>query len=268
MNFGDIFTILLTQPLTNILVAYYQGLQFLNIPFALGISIILVTISLRFVLFPLTSSQIKASRKMQDIAPDIAKVKEDHKGDKKKQQAAMMKLYKENGVNPAKGCLPVIVQMPIIWGLYRVLLNVVNIDTVDKIGEINRLMYFPSLNLNTLWNTTLFGLQLSASPSSQFTSNPAIIVVPLLTAFFQLILSKMMMPEKKIDSKKNDFQTTFMKQTLMIFPVMVGVFSFSLPLGLSLYWNAFTIFGIFQQQYLVGQGGLKLWTDKLASFRS
>lgn len=92
MGIGDIFTVLFTQPLTNVLVAYYQALQFVGIPFALGLSIILVTVTIRLALYPLTSSQIRASRKMQDIAPHISKVREDHKEDKKKQQAEMMRL--------------------------------------------------------------------------------------------------------------------------------------------------------------------------------
>jgi YidC/Oxa1 family membrane protein insertase len=89
--------------------------------------------------------------------------------------------------------------------------------------------------------------------------NPAILLVPVLTGVLQLIFSKMMAPEKPVQAKQDDFQATFAKQSLFIFPVMIGVFSFQLPFGLSLYWNAFTLFGIIQQYFLVGLGGLKQW---------
>jgi YidC/Oxa1 family membrane protein insertase len=92
MDIGLIFNILLNQPITNLLVICYQLLHFLHIPFALGFSIILLTCIIRAILFPLTSSQIKMSKKMQDMAPHISKLKEKHKSDKKKQQEEMIRL--------------------------------------------------------------------------------------------------------------------------------------------------------------------------------
>ena len=121
MNIGAIFTVLFTQPITNILVLCYQLFMFLHVPFALGFSIIALTTIIRLVLLPFTTSQIRASKKMQDLAPHLSLLKEKHKGDKKKHQEEMMKLYKNHGVNPASGCLPVILQIPIIWSLYHVL---------------------------------------------------------------------------------------------------------------------------------------------------
>jgi YidC/Oxa1 family membrane protein insertase len=156
MNIGAIFTILLTQPITNLLVGCYQLFAFLHIPFALGFSIILLTFIIRLVLYPFTASQIKTSKKMQDMAPHISNLKAKHKSDKKKQQEEMMKLYSEYGVNPAAGCLPVIIQIPIIWSLYHVLSTVVNANSVAKLKEINHLMYFDGLKLTKLWEVTFF----------------------------------------------------------------------------------------------------------------
>lgn len=259
MDIGLIFTILLNQPITNLLVGCYQLLELLNIPFALGFSIIALTFIIRFILYPFTAAQIKTSKKMQDMAPHISKLKVKHKSDKKKQQEEMMKLYAEFGVNPAAGCLPVIVQIPIIWGLYHVLSTVVAANSLNKLKEINNLLYFDGLKLTKLWETTFFGIPLAPSPSQLMNDMPLILLVPILTGVLQLIFSKMMAPEKPYDPKATDFQTTFAKQSLFIFPIMIGVFSFQLPFGLSLYWNAFTLFGILQQYYLVGLGGLKQW---------
>ncbi len=259
MDIGLIFNILLNQPITNLLVTCYQALNFLHIPFALGFSIILLTCIIRAILYPLTASQIKMSKKMQDMAPHISKLKEKHKSDKKKQQEEMMKLYAEFGVNPAAGCLPVILQIPIIWGLYHVLSTVVNANSLAKLKEINNLIYFDGLKLTKLWEVTFFGIPLAKSPAQLLSEMPLIILVPVITGVLQLVFSKMMAPEKPYDAKADDFQATFAKQSLFIFPVMIAVFSFQLPFGLSLYWNAFTLFGILQQYFLVGLGGLKQW---------
>ncbi|MEK7160224.1 MAG: YidC/Oxa1 family membrane protein insertase, partial [Patescibacteria group bacterium] len=91
---------------------------------------------------------------------------------------------------------------------------------------------------------------------------------------FQFIQSKMMLPvvsasdkklstEKKGEKKPDDFATAFQTQSLYIFPIMIGFFSYTFPIGLSLYWNTFTIFGIMQQYKISGLGGLKEWKDKL-----
>lgn len=266
MNIGAIFTILLTQPITNLLVGSYQLLQFLHIPFALGFSIIVLTFIIRLILYPFTASQIRMSRKMQDMAPHISNLKAKHKDDKKKQQEEMMKLYAEFGVNPAAGCLPVIIQIPIIWGLYGVLNKVVTINAVGKLKDLNNGLYFDWMKLQHLWDVTFFGIPLSKSPAELINHNPAIILVPVITGVLQLIFSKMMAPETPPTGKQDDFQATFAKQSLFIFPIMIGFFSFRLPFGLSLYWNAFTIFGILQQYFLVGLGGVKQWQVLLQKY--
>src|SRR5258706_9402035 len=116
----------LKLPILYVLIAIYQLLLFLHVPFTLGFSIIVLTIIVRLILWPLTGSQLKTSHKMQKIAPHINRLKEKHKGDAKTLQAETMKLYKEHGVNPLAGCLPVLIQLPIIWGLYGLLNDIVN----------------------------------------------------------------------------------------------------------------------------------------------
>lgn len=263
MNIGLLFNILLNQPITNLLVTCYQLLQFLHVPFALGFSIIALTFIIRLILYPFTAQQIKTSKKMQDMAPHISNLKAKHKDDKKKQQEEMMKLYAEFGVNPAAGCLPVVIQLPIIWGLYHVLSTAVSTNSLTKLKELNNLLYSDSLKLTKLWEVTFFGIPLAQAPSHLMKDMPFIILVPVLTGVLQLIFSKMMAPEKPYAVKEDDFQATFAKQSLFIFPIMIAVFSYQLPFGLSLYWNAFTLFGILQQYFLVGLGGLKQWQKYL-----
>ena len=91
---GNIFNLLLIQPMINILVGIYDGLTYLHIPSALGFSIILLTVVIRFILYPLTTSQLKASKKMQELTPHINKLKDKHKNDAQRLQSETMALYK------------------------------------------------------------------------------------------------------------------------------------------------------------------------------
>jgi len=275
MDFGALFTILFINPITNLLVACYKLLFILGIPYALGFSIILLTIIIKLIIYPLASAQIKSAHKIQKISPHMAAIREKHKDDKKRQQEEMMKLYREHGVNPAAGCVPVLVQIPILWSLYSVLTNIVGVASLEAINKINSILYFDALKLTKLWDTHFFFLPLAGIPSQMFSSAPYIVFIPLVTGVLQFVLSKMMVPpsapkpkgkEKDKDKKKEeDFQTMFQTQSLFIFPVMIGFFSFSLPVGLSLYWNTFTLFGILQQYRLAGPGGLEPWIKQLQS---
>jgi YidC/Oxa1 family membrane protein insertase len=259
----QIFDTLFTVPLTNILIAFYQLLTFLHIPFAVGFAIILMTAFIRVLLYPLMAAQIKSAKKMQDVAPKLSDIKEKHKKDKAKQQQEMMKLYKTHNINPASGCIPVLVQFPVLIALYHSLTKVVSLNTPDAIAKVNDTLYFSFLHLDKAWDPTLFGISLAQSPSSLFTSMPLILLAPLLTAVLQFFLSKMMLPAVPVKAKKDDFQTAIQTQSMYIFPLMIGYFSYSLPFGLSLYWNTFTLFGILQQYRLVGFGGLTPWIEKL-----
>jgi YidC/Oxa1 family membrane protein insertase len=273
---GNFFTVVLVNPIINILLLLYQVFAFFHIPYALGFSIIGLTVVIRFILYPLTTSQLQASMKMQKIAPHLSKLKDKYKGDNARIQQETLNLYKEHGINPAAGCLPILIQMPLIWALYYVLQRVVNVKF--GIVEINKIVYFDFLKLHSAWDSSFFGLSLGAMPSKIIsTVGPLILLIPILTGVFQFILSKMMIPaktgievlEKDIEKKGNidkkdagDFASAFQTQSMFIFPIMIGFFSFSFPIGLSLYWNTFTIFGIIQQYKVMGLGGLNEWIKK------
>lgn len=156
MTNPSIFNEVLVWPITNLLVGIYHILNFIHLPYALGFSIIALTVVIRIVLYPLTNSQLRASKKMQELNPHIANLKAKHKGDAKTLQAETMKLYKEHGVNPAAGCLPVLVQLPIIWGLYSVLRNVVNPNSTAVLKSINQIVYFSGLKLSHAWDPSFF----------------------------------------------------------------------------------------------------------------
>ncbi len=291
---GNLFNTLLINPIINVLVALYQALTLIHMPYALGFAIIGLTVIIRLILYPLMHSQLKASKKMQDLAPHLNTLKEKHKGDAKRLQEAQMALYKEHGVNPLAGCLPLLIQFPLLIALYNVLGHVVALKPEAVVAYINSIVYFPWLKLTQPWNTTFFGLPLGQHPSQLFAAVPLILLIPVITAGLQFIQSKMMVsapiapttanPVKKGKGNKKqlvksadakamadkkddtaDFAKTFQTQSLYIFPIMLGYLSFSFPIGLSLYWNTFTLFGILQQYQISGWGGMEGLVSKIRS---
>lgn len=248
----DIFNTTLVNPIINILVLIYKALLFLGVPFTLGFSIIALTVLIRLIIYPLTQSQIRSMQQMQELKPHLDKIKEKHKDDRRRQQTETMRLYKERGINPATGCLTMLIQIPIFIALYSVFLRVVGGDAEAIVREINKVLYSSWLHLDKVWDPNFLGISLAASPINSWRLAPILLVVPFLTALLQFIQSKMMSPTaaKSQPNQKDDFQKAMQTQMLYFLPLMIGFFSFSFPVGLSLYWNTFTIFGIIQQYSL------------------
>lgn len=272
---GNIFDKFLVVPIVNVLVVFYQLLAAAQVPYALGFAIILLTVFIRLLLYPLTTAQLKASKKMQELSPHLTRVREKHKGDAARVQQETMRLYKEHGVNPAAGCLPVLIQIPVIWALYTVLQKIVMLNGKSIVSEINKMLYdIPGLQLTSPWDPHFFGIPLGQSPAQLFQAmGPIVLAIAVITGVLQLIQSKMMFAKpaasektqevKKEEKKSDDFSSIMQTQSLYIFPVMIGFFSHTLPVGLSLYWNTFTIFGILQQYKIQGLGGLSDWKEKI-----
>src|SRR5579872_2144503 len=186
MNFFDI---ILINPILNVMVAIYQLLTSLHVPSALGFSIILLTIVIRLILYPFMHQSLRQQKKMQQLTPHINKLKEKHKNDAKRLQMEQMALFKEHGVNPASGCLVMLVQIPILIGLYNVLLKAVHSTSLH---DINSRLYFDGLKLHQLWDTTFFGLSLAHTPKDLLPHVGFwILIVAVITGALQLIQSKM-----------------------------------------------------------------------------
>ena len=173
---GNGFHFILFVPMINLLVALYHIFNYIHLPYALGFAIIALTVLIRLVLYPLTNAQLRASKKMQELTPHLNRLKEKHKNDAKTLQAETMKLYKEFGVNPAAGCLPVIIQLPLIWALYQALYQIVKPGAAN-LAQINHMLYNNSLKLTSSWDVTFFTLPLAQSPSNLYKTLPIIIFV-------------------------------------------------------------------------------------------
>lgn len=259
---------LLVWPIINLLVAFYKFFEWLHFPGPLGFAVIALTIIIRLILYPLMAAQMKSAKKMQKLKPHLDAINAKHKDDKKALQQAQLDLYKEHGVNPAAGCLPLLVQMPVLIALYNVFYQVLqNGNITNLVSDINHVVYASSLRLSDL-DLTFFGMNLGVKPSEWTTHGMWLLAIPVITAGLQWWQSKLMIPstssgpavptsrpgqklakvEKKDEEKKpEDTAMEMQKQMAMITPVMFGIFAYQFPLGLALYWNVFGLFGIIQQ---------------------
>jgi YidC/Oxa1 family membrane protein insertase len=269
MNIIDLLKLIwsngLVNPILNVLVAFYKGFEYLHIPGPLGFAVIGLTIVIRLLLYPLMQAQLKSAKKMQSLKPHMDALNIKHKNDKQALQQAQLALYKEHGINPAAGCLPLLIQMPVLIALYSVFYQVLNNGNLVKVVEnINKVVYSPAMKITTL-DLTFFGVNLGIKPNQWQTHGWWLLSVPVITAALQWWQSKLMMQtapkaaivEKKPSSAKatagkdekpqEDTAMEMQKQMAIITPLMFGYFAFQFPLGLALYWNVFGLFGIMQQ---------------------
>lgn len=264
------FELLLTTPILNVLVAIFKLFESFSVPGALGFAIIVLTLIIRFILWPLTTTQLKSSQKMAALKPHLAEIKKTHGHDKVKHQQEVSKLYKQHGVNPIAGCLPLLLQIPVFIGLYNVLLNIVEFEKTDFLKSINDRLYFQSLHLEKIPQTDFLGFNLASEPSQWQQLGPLILTIPIVTGLLQYVQTKMIMPpadkkEKKDTKQKGGFEESMAQvqsQMTFIMPLIIAFFSYGFPVGLSLYWNTFTIIGAVQQYIVVGAGPFNKYLPK------
>lgn len=245
---GNFFYIIFTQPILN-------GLMLLDHVLGdFGLSIILLTILIRLLLFPLTLKQLKSTKAMQAIQPLIADVKKQYPKDQRAQLEATQAIYKEYGVNPAAGCLPLFIQLPVIYGLYN------SLDTILRnshltIASLNKAIYpflphvtqLPNANLD--WFTFInhsWYINLGAPDPTH--------ILPVLAAVATFIQLRMSQPRTTAATKSAMSQQMQIMQFIM--PVFTLVFALAFPAGLALYWTTTSVFSMVQQYFVTGWGSL------------
>ncbi len=276
MDIGAIFNLIFLGPVINLLVFIFQGLQSLHIPGALGFSIIILTVLIRVLVWPFMSSQMAATKKMADLKPHLDELKKKHKGDKQALATAQMALYKEHGVNPAGGCLPALIQIPVFIALYQAIINILP-GADGNIDKINSLLYSPSMKLPSYLDPNFFGINLGIKPSEFSQFGLLLLLVPIITALLTFVQSKMALPvpvkRYPSDSPKEEKEKEGLEESMgqvqsqMVFmmPLMIGYFAFTFPIGLAIYWNTYTILGIVQQHRVSGWGGLESLVTRVKS---
>ena len=249
---GNLFQLIFTQPIFNVLMLLY------NIFGSLALSIILLTVIVRLAMFPLTLKQLKSTKATQAIQPLIADVRKKYK-DQKEQYAAMQAIYKEYGVNPAAGCLPLLVQLPVLYGLFFALRFV--FDNTNNLAKINNFIYpfLPKLaeapNVLMPW----FGgpINLAQTNAAQH-----IFLLPLLAGVATFLQLRMSQPRTKPGATK-DAMTQQMAIMQYIMPVITAFFSWQFQAGLALYWTTTSVFSMVQQYFVTGWGSLAVMPEFL-----
>lgn len=275
----EIFDLIFFAPVINLLVLIYHGFNYLHIPGALGFSIMFLTLIIRVLVWPFMASQIKATKKMSELKPHMDELKRKHKDDKQGLAAAQMALYKEHGVNPAGGCLPALIQIPIFIALYQSIINILP-NAGGHIDKINNLIYFPDLKLPSTIDPNFFGISLGIKPAEFGQYGIWLLLIPAITAILTFVQSKMMAPKQikkyKSDSPKEikekedleDSMSAMQSQMAYLMPVMIGYFAYTFPIGLAIYWNMYTILGIVQQYQHTGWGGMSDIVGKLKALNT
>lgn len=195
----DLFTMVLTS-LYSVLEKFGAG--------SYGLAIILLTVIIKIILYPLTAKQIQSMKAMQDIAPKMKKLQEKHKDNPQLLQQKMLQLYQEAGVNPFAGCLPMLIQMPILMALYYTFFS------FDYGGGTPSFLWIPNLS-----------------------ATDPVYLLPLIAAFTTFLM-------QKISTVEMNQQTKIM---MIFFPLFMGFISLNLPAGLVLYWATQNVVQILQQ---------------------
>jgi YidC/Oxa1 family membrane protein insertase len=214
------------------------------------VAIIVLTIVIRLILAPLQQFQLVTQRKtmveQRKLAPQVADLRKKYKKDPTKLNAEMMKLYQEHGVNPLGGlvgCLPLIVQLPILTALYYVFQN------FAKAGHPPQpFLWLSNLNDNPNHHLLFAGLPIPVI---------AYLIFPLLAALTTLIQSRMLQMPPPLNPTEQELQTQQMQRTMVwLSPLMIGYFALNVPAGLGLYWFVGNCVSIIQQSFVVGWGNV------------
>jgi YidC/Oxa1 family membrane protein insertase len=226
------FTTIFYQPILNLLVWIYNFLPGHDI----GLAVIILTIIIKAVFWPLSGKAVKSQRAMQLLQPKIDALKQKYPKpeDREAMTKEMMALYKEEKINPFSSCLPLLIQLPFLWAIFRVFRD-------ELLGKASGLIYPFIFNPGPL-NVMAFGF-LDFSKS-----NVVLAVLAGAAQFFQAKMMPMQKPAVKGDGAKDESMAVMMnKQMLYIFPVLTVMICLSLPSGLAFYWLITTLLTILQQ---------------------
>ena len=271
------------QVMFIILVGTYDILHNLGVPGAVGWAIVVLTLAVRGLVIPLYRRQLVSQRRMQLLQPEVKEIQRRFKGDSVKVRTAQQELFKERGVSPLGGCLPLLLQMPLLFIMYSVIQNgLTNQDPRAMLSIFG--LKVVDLQCNNIVNGIIDATRpcidtvipalghLDVSKPSTFISVAlgsfvlGLSILAVASAALQLIQSRMMLPVTK--PADDDQNTKIQRQTMLFLPLISIAYGGFLPAGLFIYWITATIFSIVQQYLTVGWGGmfpLFGWTPAFAT---
>lgn len=244
---SQIFNTILYEPLFNALIFLYKIIPGQD----MGIAIIVLTLVIRFLLYPFSRSAVKAQKSMQEMNPKLKEIKEKYKNDREKMAEELIKFYREHKINPLSSCLPFLIQFPILIALYRVFIGGLTFDPESGILVANQLAHlYPPLR--DFFTTTPINPYFLGVINLAHSGN---VILALLAGGLQYWQSKMLMVKKsppKLPGAKDEAITAALsKQMTYFFPLMIVFLGISLPAGLTLYWVITTVFSIVQQYFVL-----------------
>ena len=247
----------ITTPVSWVIVQFhtvYGALFGDDTGWAWGLSIVSLVILIRICLIPLFVKQIKATRAMQTLQPEMKKIQERYKNDKQRQSEEMMKLYKETGTNPLSSCLPILAQSPFFFALYHVLANIAD---GKPVGAMDQQL------VDSAREAKIFGAPIAAKfmddPSKVEALGASLTDVRIVTAIMIILMSlSQFYTQRQLMQKNVDLtvKTPFMQQQKMlmyIFPVIFAVMGINFPVGVLVYWLTTNVWTMGQQMYVINQ---------------
>lgn len=238
------WNLLILDPMINTLLWFY-GVLFDNFLWA----ILAITVIIRLLTFPLTWQQQKSSASMQELQPKLKKIQDKYKNEPEVLQQKTMELYREAGVNPLGGCLPTLIQFPILIGLYRAITFSLAASPIQLLNlsqhiYANTPAWLPD-PASLIPLNSQFGWLNLAAPDPYY-------ILPVLVVTTTWLQQKLMTPPTQ-----GDGQAAAMSRSMQLtMPLMVGYFSLTMPSGLSVYWVVSGIIG-FAQYAAMGRASLK-----------
>lgn len=238
---GNLIRTILLQPIFNALLLIYALLPGNDF----GVALIVFTILIRILLWPLMKRQLHQQKKMKEIQPEIARVKEKAKGDKTKESQMLVELFKEKEVNPFSSFGVVLLQLPILLTIFYVIRRILDPGQVSElayasVAKLSAVQDIVNLGVAENFHPSLFGLVDLSQPN---------IILALLAGLVQYFQARQLMPmntTQTSDSKNIGFNMS------LIFPIITVVVAMRLPSALALYWFASTSIAVVQQ-YIIMQ---------------
>jgi YidC/Oxa1 family membrane protein insertase len=270
------------QSMFIVMVAVYEFLYNLGVPGAIAWAIVALTLVVRAILIPLYRKQLVSQRRMQLLQPELREIQKRFKGDSMKVRMAQQELMRERGVNVLAGCLPLLLQLPLLFIIYSVIQNgLTNVNPTAMLTvagvqivpltctNINPATGQPDAALGPCIDTVIpfLGTTIDVSqPSTLFAiAGFGISILAIVSALLQLIQSRMMLPAA--DPANDDPNARVQRQMMLFLPIISVVYGGFLPAGLFIYWIVATVFSIVQQYLIVGWGAmfpLFGWTPRFA----
>jgi YidC/Oxa1 family membrane protein insertase len=220
----------IAYPLANIILLLYSFLGQQTV-----VAIAVLTVIINLLLLPLTLGQQRSARKMQELQPELEKLKKKHGKDQERLAQEQMKLYKEKGINPMGGCLPLLVQMPIWFGLYRAIIYCVPTTPLDVFQFSQHIYNIPAIVGLVPLQSTFLGMDLGQPPNMAQWWSYALPVLVFATSWLQQKL--LAPPSSSTDNDGRPSQAEMMsKQMQIMMPLMFMMFTLQYATGLSIYF--------------------------------